>query len=91
MRINFYDVMLTDTGRTMLVKDKAVNYDAGKMNTPENVVLIMRDLFFLSKGTVNASLVTPREVFIRAGGTVHLLPQSSIWRRDTQQPGCNSN
>lgn len=91
MRINFYDAMLTDGGRTTLVKEKAVNYDAGKMNTPESVVMIMRGLlhmeqmaeehcymvalnsscriigmFLLSKGTVNAALITPREVYIRA-------------------------
>lgn len=91
MRINFYDAVLTDGGRTTLVKEKAVNYDAGKINTPERVVLIMQGLlhmgqmaeeqcymialnnsfgiigiFFLSKGTVNASLITPREVYIRA-------------------------
>ena len=91
MRINFYDAVLTDGGRTTLVKEKAVNYDAGKINTPESVVLIMQGLlhmgqmaeeqcymialnnslriigiFFLSKGTVNASLITPREVYIRA-------------------------
>ena len=91
MRINFYDAMLTDGGRTTLVKEKAVNYDVEKMNTPESVVMIMRGLlhmeqmaeehcymvalnsscrimgiFFLSKGTVNASLITPREVYTRA-------------------------
>ena len=91
MRINFYDAVLADGGRITLVKEKAVNYDAGKTNTPESVVQIMQKLlhmgqmaeeqcyiialnnscriigvFFLSKGTVNASLITPREVYIRA-------------------------
>lgn len=75
----------------MLVKEKGVNYDAGKLNSPEDIVLMMRKLlhveqmaeehcymiamnssckvlgvFFISKGTVNVSLVTPRELYIRA-------------------------
>lgn len=75
----------------MLVKEKGVNYDAGKLNSPEDIALMMRKLlhveqmaeehcymiamnssckvlgvFFISKGTVNVSLVTPRELYIRA-------------------------
>lgn len=91
MRINFYEAILSEDDRTMLVKDKAVNYEAGKLNDPKDIALMMRRLvhmeqmaeeycymlsmdssckvigvFFLSKGTVNMSLVTPREVYIRA-------------------------
>lgn len=90
MRINFYDAVLEDN-RTMLVKEKAVNFEAGKMNNSEKVVMMMRGLlhlekmaeeycymislnsscriigiFFLSKGTVNASIISPREFYIRA-------------------------
>lgn len=91
MRINFYEAILSEDDRTMLVKEKAVNYEAGKMNNPEDIVLMMRRLvhmeqmaeeycymvamnnlcrvlgvFLISKGTVNASLITPRELYIRA-------------------------
>lgn len=91
MRINFYEARLSEDNRTMLVKEKGVNYDAGKLNSPEDIVLMMRKLlhveqmaeehcymiamnssckvlgvFFISKGTVNVSLVTPRELYIRA-------------------------
>ena len=91
MRINFYDAMLSDDGRTMLVKEKAVNYEAKKMNNPQEIMLMMRSLlhlerraeehcymialnnsckilgiFFISKGTVDASLLAPREIYIRA-------------------------
>lgn len=91
MRINFYEAMLSDDNRIMLVKEKAVNYAAGKLNDPEDIVLMMRRLlhmeqmaeeycymiamnsackvlgvFLISKGTVNISLVTPRELYIRA-------------------------
>lgn len=91
MRINFYEARLSEDNRTMLVKEKGVNYDAGKLNSPEDIALMMRKLlhveqmaeehcymiamnssckilgvFFISKGTVNVSLVTPRELYIRA-------------------------
>lgn len=91
MRINFYEARLSEDERIMLVKEKGVNYEAGKLNNPENIVLMMRRLlhiqqmaeeycymialnsscrplgvFLISKGTVNASLITPRELYIRA-------------------------
>lgn len=34
MRINFYEARLSEDNRTMLVKEKGVNYDAGKLNSP---------------------------------------------------------
>lgn len=91
MRINFYEARLSEDKRIMLVKEKGVNYDVGKLNSPEDIVLMIRRLlhveqmaeehcymiamnssckvlgvFFISKGTVNVSLVTPRELYIRA-------------------------
>lgn len=91
MRINFYEARLSEDNRTMLVKEKGVNYDSGKLNSPEDIALMMRKLlhveqmaeehcymiamnssckvlgvFFISKGTVNVSLITPRELYIRA-------------------------
>lgn len=91
MRINFYDAMLSDDGRTMLAKEKATNYEAGKMDNPQEIVMMMQGLlhmgkmaeehcflvalnnackvigvFLLSKGTVNTSLISPREFYIRA-------------------------
>ena len=91
MRINFYETMLSEDDRTMLVKEKGVNYGAGKLDNPEDIVLMMHSLlhmgqmaeehcymialnssckalgvFLISKGTVSASLVSPREIFLRA-------------------------
>ena len=91
MRINFYEAVLSEDDRTTLVKERAVNYEAGKLNNPEGIVLMMRRLlhiekmaeeycymismnssckvlgiFLISKGTANVSLITPREVYIRA-------------------------
>lgn len=91
MRINFYDTRITDEGRTILLKEKGINYNDAAMNCPENIALMMQSLlhmdelaeehcymialnssckvlgvFFVSKGTVNASLVSSREVFLRA-------------------------
>lgn len=91
MRINFYDTRITDEGRTILMKEKGINYSNTAMNSPDNIALMMQSLlhmdrlaeehcymvalnssckalgvFFISKGTVNASLVSSREVFLRA-------------------------
>ena len=90
MRVNFYDLVLSEDDRAVLEKKKAVNFATGKMNHPDEVVTMMRDLlhmdkmaeehcfmialnntckmigiFFLSKGTVNYSVISPRELFIR--------------------------
>ena len=91
MRINFYDLRLTDSGSVTLAKESGVNYEAEKMNSPEEVALLAEQVlgltakveehiymlslnsacratgvFLLSKGTVNAALVSPREIYIRA-------------------------
>lgn len=91
MRINFYEARLSEDGRVMLVKEKGVNYEAGKLDSPREIVMMLRKLlhmgqmaeehcymiamntsrkvlgiFFISKGTVNISLISPREVYTRA-------------------------
>ena len=100
MRINFYEAVLSEDDRTKLLKERAVNYEAGKLSNPEDIVLMMRRLlhmeqmaeehcymiamnssckvlgiFFISKGTVNVSLITPREIYIRAllSGAVQII------------------
>lgn len=91
MRINFYDARITDDARTILVKEKGVNYESLSMNCPEEISRMLQELlhmdklaeehcymialnsscrilgmFLISKGTVSESLVSPREVFMRA-------------------------
>lgn len=91
MRINFYDTRLTDDDKTILVKERGINYETLDMNSPKNIYMMMQILlhmgelaeehcymialngscrilgiFFLSKGTVSLSPVSPREVFMRA-------------------------
>ena len=110
MRINFYDTRLEEDGKTMLVKDKSVNYTTDKIFSPERVVGMLNDvvslnkmaeeycymlalngkaqllgIFFISKGTVNQTLLNPREIFMRAlliGASLivicHNHPSSSI-------------
>lgn len=100
MRINFYEARLSEDDRIILVKDKAVNYKAEKLNAPDKIAKMMRELlhmgkmaeeycymialssacrilgiFFISKGTVNATLITPRELYIWAllAGAVHVI------------------
>lgn len=91
MRIDFYDARIADSDRTILVKEKGINYECQQMNSPKEISLMFKNLlhmdelaeehvymlalnstckvlgmFFLSKGTVCTSLVSPREVFLRA-------------------------
>lgn len=91
MRVNFYDTMLSEDNRTVLVKERGVNYGTGKICTPYDTVHMMKELlymdklaeeycymlalncackvigvFFISKGTVSASLISAREVYMRA-------------------------
>lgn len=100
MRINFYDARISDGDRTILVKEKGINYESFKMNCPEKISMMLQRLlhmselaeehcymialnascrilgiFLLSKGTVNESLVSPREIFIRAAliGAVQII------------------
>lgn len=91
MRINFYDARIIDNEKTVLVKERGINYEILNMNHPETIFIMMQKLlhmdelaeehiymialnssckilgvFFLSKGTVSASLISPREIFMRA-------------------------
>ena len=91
MRINFYDTRITDDSRTILVKERGINYESQKMNCPKEISQMLKTLlhmdelaeehcymialncscrilglFFLSKGTVSLSPVSPREIFMRA-------------------------
>ena len=49
MRINFYEARLSEDKRIMLVKEKGVNYDVGKLNSPEDIVLMMRKLLHVEQ------------------------------------------
>lgn len=91
MRINFYDARIADHDRTVLVKERGINYECQKIDSPKEISLMLKTLlhmdelaeehvylialnssckvlgiFFLSKGTICTSLVSPREVFLRA-------------------------
>lgn len=91
MRIDFYDARITDNDRTVLVKEKGINYECQKMDSPKEISLMLKKLlhmdelaeehvymialntsckvlgmFLISKGTICTSLVSPREVFLRA-------------------------
>lgn len=91
MRINFYDARITEDARTILVKEKGINYESTKMNGPKEISRMLKTLlhmdelaeehvymialntsckilgmFLMSKGTICTSLVSPREIFLRA-------------------------
>ena len=36
MRIDFYDARITDHDRTVLVKEKGINYECQKMDSPKD-------------------------------------------------------
>lgn len=90
MRIIQYNVKLDDDRKVSLVKEKAENYVASNLTSPEGVVSMMNAIFDannlaeeyvwiigvntkgrpigvfeVSHGTVNMSMLNPREVFIR--------------------------
>lgn len=91
MRINFYDARIADNDRTILVKEKGINYESTKINGPKEISLMLKALlhmdelaeehvymialntackilgmFLISKRTICTSLVSPREIFLRA-------------------------
>lgn len=49
MRINFYEARLSEDDRIILVKDKAVNYKAEKLNAPDKIAKMMRELLHMGK------------------------------------------
>lgn len=96
MRINFYGTRISEDGRTILVKEKSVNYgmlsdSMGKVKNAKDTVRMMNELlymdrlaeeycymtafniscrvigiFFISKGTVSASMISSREIYMNA-------------------------
>lgn len=91
MQINFYDARISDNDRTILVKEKDINYEYQNMDSPKEISLMLKRLlhmdelaeeyvylialntsckilgmFLISKGTICTSLVSPREIFLRA-------------------------
>lgn len=91
MRVNFYDTMLSGDNRTVLVKERGVNYGIGKICSPYETGHMTKELvhmdklaeehcymvalncackvvgvFLISKGTVSTSLISAREVYMRA-------------------------
>ena len=48
MRITFYDARISDN-KTMLVKEKAVNYETEKINSPKKVAEMMKKLLHLEE------------------------------------------
>ncbi len=49
MRVNFYDTMLSEDNRTVLVKERGVNYGIGKICTPYDTVHMMKELAHMDK------------------------------------------
>lgn len=41
MRLNFYDTRLSENGRTVLVKEKGINYGTGSVDKPENITRLI--------------------------------------------------
>ncbi len=49
MEINFYDTRLTETGSVKLVKEKAVEYGAGKITCPEDAAALARGMLHMDE------------------------------------------
>ena len=116
MRINFYDARVAEDFRTVLVKEKGINYECSKMNNPEEIsrmaqILLQLDrlaeehvymmalnnsykvlgLFLITKGTVSSSIVSPREIFLRAAliGAVQIILIHNHPSGDTTPSDCD--
>lgn len=44
MRLTFYDTRIDEDGRTVLVKERAINYTCEKLDTAEKVAALTRDV-----------------------------------------------
>ena len=49
MRINFYDARITDDDKTILVKERGINYETMNMNNPEKIYLMMQQLLHMGE------------------------------------------
>lgn len=49
MRLTFYDTRIDEDGRTVLIKERAVNYTCEKLNTAARVVALARDVLQMDK------------------------------------------
>lgn len=49
MRLNFYDTRLSENGRTVLVKEKGINYGTGSADRPENITRLMKDVLDMDR------------------------------------------
>lgn len=49
MRINFYDLRLTETGGVALVKERGVNYGVEELDSPESIALLANRLLGLGE------------------------------------------
>jgi len=111
MKINFYDTRLTKDKKTVLVKEKTLDYETDRADNPKAIAKMMCRLlkmnklaeehcymlalnnncriigaFLISKGSISASILSPREIFMRA-----LLIGSSIIVIIHNHPSENAN
>ena len=49
MRIDFYDARITDHDRTVLVKEKGINYECQKMDSPKEISLMLKKLLHMDE------------------------------------------
>ena len=49
MRINFYDARITDDDKTILVKERGINYEAMNMNNPEKIYMMLQQLLHMGE------------------------------------------
>lgn len=49
MRINFYDARITGDDKTILVKERGVNYETLNMNNPEKIYMMMQQLLHMGE------------------------------------------
>lgn len=49
MRINFYDARIADDDKTILVKERGINYETMNMNNPEKIYMMLQQLLHMDE------------------------------------------
>lgn len=49
MRINIYDARITDDDKTILIKEKGINYECQKIDSPKDFSLMLKKLLHMDE------------------------------------------
>lgn len=68
MQINFYDARIADNDRTILVKEKDINYEYQNMDSPKEISLMLKRLLHMDENPVPSECDVELTKRLKAGG-----------------------